>query len=83
MKDELKNNLNQIVKDAGNVPGVEVVTAYDDRLEVVFEPDHQRTGSELLELQQILFNYKIFSFIKMEKVELWSGILKQINFTIL
>jgi len=61
---------------------VEIISTSPDHLELTFKPGTQRTGKELIAVQNILFENKIFSFIKSEKVELWTGIIKKISISI-
>lgn len=72
-------NVSEINQALQTVPGVEVVSISADEIDLKFKPDHIRTGAELLEVQKILFNFKIFNFIKSEKVDLWSQELREIK----
>jgi len=67
------------LREAPALKNVEIIEAEPDRINLIFEEGTQRTGEELLEVQKILFNFKIFNFIKSEKVELYSNIIKTVT----
>ena len=67
------------LREATALKNVEIIEAEPDRINLIFEEGTQRTGEELLEVQKILFNFKIFNFIKSEKVELYSNIIKTVT----
>ena len=75
MKEKLNNIQAQLVKHE-NVLSVSV---YGGDLEIEFIEGYQRTGQELLKVQKLLFDNKIFNFIKSEKVDFWTNELKQIK----
>jgi len=67
------------LREAPALKNVEIIEVEPDRINLIFEEGTQRTGEELLEVQKILFNFKIFNFIKSEKVELYSNIIKTVT----
>jgi len=72
----------ELLKEIRNSPElseVEIISSETDRLELVFKPETPRTGKELLTVQKILFNYKLFNFIKSEKVDFWTECIKTIS----
>lgn len=79
------NKLMEVKKEIRTAPelsGVEVVEVYPDEIQLYFKPGTQRTGKELLKVQDILFNNNIFNFIKSEKVLLFENEIKRISISI-
>ncbi|MBQ9011390.1 MAG: hypothetical protein IJ093_01945 [Bacilli bacterium] len=70
------------LKESPELEKVEIIEVNPDGLRLYFKPGTQRTGKELLKVQEILFNYKIFNFIKNEKVLLFENEIKEIGITI-
>lgn len=73
---------NEIIKEIRNAPALKnVETIYNDadELELTFKSESERNGDELKAISDILFKYKIYSFIKSEKVDFWSNNIKQIK----
>ena len=75
----LDNSILKQIRTAPELDAVEIITNESDRLELVFKPGTIRTGKELLTVQNILFENEIFSFIKSEKVELFTEVIKTIR----
>lgn len=70
------------LKESPELESVEIIEVDRDGLGLYFKPGTQRTGKELLEVQKILFNYKIFNFIKSEKCLLYENEIKEISISI-
>lgn len=75
-------NIKDQLRDAPELVNVEIINIETDRIELIFKPETQRTGKELLKVQDILFKNNIFNFIKSEKVLLWDNIIRQISISI-
>lgn len=75
----LNTSIIKQIRNAPELSGVEIITNENDRLELTFKKDCQRTGQELLKVQDILFKAGIFQFIKSEKVQLWDNVIKRIS----
>ena len=77
--------MNKLIKDIRKAPelsGVEVVEVNPDGIRLYFKPGTKRTGKELLKMQDLLFKYKIYNFIKIEKAALYKNEIKEIAITI-
>ena len=70
------------LRKAPELKDVEIIEVNPDGLRLYFKPGTQRTGKELLKVQEILFNYKIFNFIKSEKCLLYENEIKEISISI-
>ena len=70
------------LKESPELEKVEIIEVNPDGLRLYFKPGTQRTGKELLKVQEILFNYKIFNFIKFEKAAVFENEIKEIGITI-
>lgn len=68
------------IRTSPELAAVEIIEVEPDRLVLTFKEGTTRTGSELQTAASILIKNKCFNFIKSEKVELWTGIIKQISF---
>ena len=75
----IDNELIKEIRQAPELEGVEIINATSEDLNLTFKEGYTRNGNEILKIQEILFKFKLYNFIKSEKVDFWTEELKEIK----